>query len=105
MRFRQVDGSTSHFSLQLPSRDRLDRPLGPGVSVLTGYRNAPMSASGHIATFHCAAEFGRYRGMADIGRAAPVDLDLSVRAQAQTRRTIAGVRFFSDGAPSCAIAL
>jgi hypothetical protein len=36
MRFRQVDGSTSHFSLQLPSRDRLDRPLGPGVSVLTG---------------------------------------------------------------------
>jgi hypothetical protein len=35
MRFRQVDGSTSHFSLQLLSRDRLDRPLGPGVSVLS----------------------------------------------------------------------
>jgi hypothetical protein len=56
MRFRQVDGSTSHFSLQLPSRDRLDRPLGPGVSVLTGYRNAAMSAS--VKTFGCRPRAG-----------------------------------------------
>jgi hypothetical protein len=29
-----------------------------------------------IATFRCAAEFGRYRGIADIEQAAPIKLDL-----------------------------
>jgi len=29
----------------------------------------------HIATFRCAAEFGRYRGIADIEQAAPIKLD------------------------------
>src|SRR5216684_3325657 len=29
----------------------------------------------HIASFRCAAEFGRYRGIADIDRAAPIKLD------------------------------
>jgi len=28
-----------------------------------------------IASFRCALEFGRYRGMADIGQAAPIRLD------------------------------
>jgi hypothetical protein len=30
----------------------------------------------HIASFRCAAEFGRYRGIADIDQAAPIKLDL-----------------------------
>lgn len=30
----------------------------------------------HIATFRCAAEFGRYPGMMDIDQAAPIKLDL-----------------------------
>ena len=29
-----------------------------------------------IATFRCAVEFGRYRGIADIESAAPIKLDL-----------------------------
>ena len=29
----------------------------------------------HIATFRCTAEFGRYRGIADIDQAAPIKLD------------------------------
>jgi hypothetical protein len=32
--------------------------------------------SWHIATFRCAAEFGRNRGIADIEQAAPIKLDL-----------------------------
>jgi hypothetical protein len=35
----------------------------------------------HIASFRCGAEFGRYRGIADIGQA-PIKLDLRVRALA-----------------------
>jgi hypothetical protein len=30
----------------------------------------------HIASFRCAAEFGRYRGIADIDHAALIKLDL-----------------------------
>jgi hypothetical protein len=30
----------------------------------------------HIASSRCAAEFGRYRGIADIDQAAPINLDL-----------------------------
>jgi hypothetical protein len=37
---------------------------------LTGFR------SRHIATFRRAAEFGRYRSMADIDQAAPINLEL-----------------------------
>jgi hypothetical protein len=37
----------------------------------------------HIASFRCAAEFGRYRGIADIEKAAPIKPDLSVRALAR----------------------
>ena len=29
----------------------------------------------HIASFRCALEFGRYRGMPDIDQAAPIRLD------------------------------
>jgi hypothetical protein len=32
--------------------------------------------SWHIASFRCDAEFGRYRGKADIDQAAPIKLDL-----------------------------
>ena len=31
----------------------------------------------HIASFRGAAEFGRYRGIADIDQAAPIKFDLS----------------------------
>jgi hypothetical protein len=30
----------------------------------------------HIASFRCDADFGRYRGIADIDQAAPINLDL-----------------------------
>jgi hypothetical protein len=30
----------------------------------------------HIASYRCDAEFGRYRGIADIYQAAPIKLDL-----------------------------
>jgi hypothetical protein len=30
----------------------------------------------HIASFRCDAEFGRYRGIADIDENAPIKLDL-----------------------------
>ena len=30
----------------------------------------------HIASFRCAAEFGRYWGIADVDQAAPIKLDL-----------------------------
>ena len=30
----------------------------------------------HIATFRCAAEFGRYLGIADIEQAVPIKFDL-----------------------------
>jgi len=36
----------------------------------------------HIASFRCDAEFGRYRAIADIDQAAPINLDLRVRAVA-----------------------
>jgi len=32
-----------------------------------------------IASFRCDADFGRYRGIADIDQAAPINLDLRVR--------------------------
>ncbi len=32
--------------------------------------------SWHIASFHCAAEFGRYRGIADIEQTTAIKLDL-----------------------------
>jgi hypothetical protein len=35
-----------------------------------------MSALWHIASFRCAAEFGRYWGIADVDQAAPIKLDL-----------------------------
>lgn len=41
-----------------------------------------MSASEHIASFRCAAELGRNRGIADIDQAAPINLDLRARALA-----------------------
>jgi len=31
---------------------------------------------GHIASFRCDADFGRYRGTADIGEAVPIKPDL-----------------------------
>jgi hypothetical protein len=42
---------------------------------------APMSLARirnpqHIATFHGVAKFGRYQSLADIGRAASINLDL-----------------------------
>jgi hypothetical protein len=47
-------------------------------------RKQPVSRQGnachwhhwHIASFRCAAEFGRNRGIADIDQAAPIKLDL-----------------------------
>jgi hypothetical protein len=33
-------------------------------------------SSWHIASFRCDADFGRYRGIADIDQAAPINLDL-----------------------------
>ena len=37
--------------------------------------DADQFRSWHIASFRCDAEFGRYRSMADIGQAAPINLN------------------------------
>jgi hypothetical protein len=37
-------------------------------------RDRPIAAFGHIAPFRCAAEFGRYRGIADSGEPSAVTL-------------------------------
>src|SRR5260370_35623579 len=48
-----------------------------------GYPRSGLSRSDfvrwHIASFRCAAEFDRYRGIADIGQAAPIKLKFMSR--------------------------
>jgi hypothetical protein len=38
----------------------------------------------HIASFRCAAGFGRYRAIADIDQAAPIKIGLRLRALLRT---------------------
>jgi hypothetical protein len=49
--------------------------IGSPKSTAAGFRTGPNVSSSHIATFRCAAEFGRYRGHAD-EQAATIKLDL-----------------------------
>jgi hypothetical protein len=46
-----------------------------GTLLLGNNRFGPKVGSWHIASFGCAAEFSRYRRMADIEQAAPIKLD------------------------------
>ena len=58
---------------------RIDRLYGctdQACNVKILLANSEPSAHGPIATFRCAVEFGRYRGIADIESVAPIKLDL-----------------------------
>jgi hypothetical protein len=65
--------------------------------------NSEPSAPGPIATFRCAVEFGRYRGIADIESTAPIARwrgrgsgVLGERLSATVRTTKQGVPFFDS---------
>jgi hypothetical protein len=75
--------------------DALDLPYAAGLFVLRRPDlRVPIDrrsveehvCSWPIATFRCTAEFGRYRGIADVDQAAPIKLDLRVRALTRVRR-------------------
>jgi len=56
-----------------PNDDR-SQMLARGDEVIE--RGTSVVVRWHIATFRCAAEFGRYRGIADIEQAVPIKFDL-----------------------------
>jgi hypothetical protein len=70
---------TDYGSLWPEGEQRNDRP---DVRFVGQHRaDAVIEGSGdfrywHIASFRCAAEFGCYRGITDIGQAAPIKLSL-----------------------------
>src|SRR5882757_9237729 len=56
-----------------PNDDR-SQMLARGDEVIE--RGTSVVVRWHIATFRCAAEFGRYRGIADIEQVVPIKFDL-----------------------------
>jgi len=64
-----------HLMLEFVQRVRCASRTGSSESLLEllGWMEVCLW---RIASFRCDAEFGRYRGIADIDQAAPINLDL-----------------------------